>query len=102
MAPVRFAPEILRGGQWIILAPLLALAITTVLEAAAIPALIGHLLILVLWFGSFGYLVKVQYGRRTRIRDVVLAFMLSTILSLLLLSVVVLLLFDFSGLDQQP
>jgi len=101
MAPVVFLPGTIHGAAWVIIAPSLTLAISIAFEVNGFPALLGQLVISVYWLGSFLYLFKKQYGRRERVGDVVVAFILSTTLGLLLLSIVVVLFFDLSGLELQ-
>lgn len=79
----------MRGGVINILSPSVCLLVTAIGEKLGLSAVFSSVIILVVWFGSFFYLIRIQFARRQRNADIFRAFWQTTILGIALMMALV-------------
>ena len=79
--------ESLKGGSLNMLSPSIVLLVAVLGENFGISGILSTIIIIMVWFGGFFILIRVQFGRRHRNADVFKAFWRTTFLGFSLLAV---------------
>lgn len=90
-------PQSLKGTLPVVASPTALWLISVGTEELKLPSLLSLLVAVAIFFGSFLYLVKVQFARRQRNSDIAASFFLAELLGLILVSSVLLALWFAQG-----
>lgn len=80
---------LLKGAWPTVITPTLLWLIAVATEEWRIPSAVALTVAVILFFGSFGYLVRIQFSRRKNVKDVSMSWLCAEILGFMLLALAI-------------